>query len=352
MEIYIDGLACISHYNTIDDNYFFENAPAVPATNHFFATEPNYKEYVPASLMRRMSRVVKMGISATSLGMKKAQLEKVDAIIVGTGIGCYEDTDKFLRSLIDNNEEMLTPTAFIQSTHNTVAGQIALLIKCYGYNFTYVHQNLSFECAMLDAMMLLKEKEASAVLVGGIDETTASLLELFSRAGHVKAIENLEPVWTAKKPGYMLGEGVSLFTVSSTKSATNTAIVNGLKCLQQVENADNLVNETHSFLAELGINISEIDLLLSGNCGDELMDKKISEYNSKINLPTGYFKNVCGEYFTSSGFAVWLSAEILKRQRVPSAILSGNSDFKEIKRILIVNHYHGQQYSLICVSKC
>ena len=79
--------------------------------------------------------VVKMGVSAAMMSMKKAGLEKVDAIITGTGMGCYEDTDKFLRSMLDNKEQLLTPTAFIQSTHNTVAGQIALIFKCSGIGY-------------------------------------------------------------------------------------------------------------------------------------------------------------------------------------------------------------------------
>ncbi len=353
MDIYINGLACISHNNTIDDIYFFKDLSSIPTTNQFLATEPNYKEYIqPANMLRRMSHVVKMGVSCALQSIKKANRETVDAVIVGTGIGCFEDTDKFLRSLIDNNEELLTPTSFIQSTHNTVAGQIALLIKCYGYNFTYVHQNLSFEYALLDAMMLLNEKEASIVLVGGIDETTSSLLELFTRAEHIKKIADLEPVWIAKNRGYVLGEGASFFSVSSTVSTNNFAKINGVKCIQQVANAKDLIKNTELFLSEQGIEMSQIDLVLSGNCGDELMDKKITEFNSKIKLPIAYFKNLCGEYFTASGFAVWLAAQILNRQTVPQAILSGPMEFSTLKHILIVNHYHDKQYSLISVSEC
>ncbi len=43
------------------------------------------------------------------------------AIITGTALGCLEDTVTFLTRMIELNEELLPPTAFIQSTHNTVA---------------------------------------------------------------------------------------------------------------------------------------------------------------------------------------------------------------------------------------
>lgn len=353
MAIFINGSACISHFNTLDGNYFFEDMSTTPTSNQLNATVPDYKEYIqPVNLLRRMSHVVKMGVSAALQSIKNSETDKVDAIIVGTGIGCSEDTDKFLRSLIENNEELLTPTSFIQSTHNTVAGQIALMIKCYGYNFTYVHQNLSFEYAMLDAMMLLNDKEETNVLVGGIDETTNSLFQLFNGAGHIKNIEELEPVWTAKNKGYVLGEGASLFNLNQVKSSGTYSEIKGIKCLQKVENPVVLIETTKKFLSGLNLNLTDIDLVLSGNCGDALMDKKITEFNNAINLPIGYFKNLCGEYFTSSGFAVWLASQIIKKQQIPQAILSNPTAFKKLNHILIVNHYHDQEYSLICISAC
>lgn len=352
MTAYINGLSCISHHNTIDENYFFENLPAQPPSNKMLATEPVYKEYIPPASMRRMSHIIKMGLTAGLMSMKKAGSEKPDAIIIGTGIGCYEDTDTFLRSMSDNNEQLLTPTAFIQSTHNTVGGQLALTTKCNGTNFTYVHQNLSFEYALLDSMMLLNENEASTVLVGAIDEITPSLFELFYRTDRIKKTEDLQTIWDSTSKGYSIGEGAAFFNISSTAIPTTQGKITGVKCKQHIENSDELIHETDLFLRSCGLQINQISLVLSGNCGDEQMDKKISEFNKKINLPIGYFKLLCGEYFTSSGFAMWLAATIIKKQVVPQAILSDNRIVSNIQHILIVNHYHDKQYSLMCVSVC
>ena len=299
-----------------------------------------------------MSHIVKMGLSAGIMSMRKAGLEKIDAIITGTGIGCFEDTDKFLRSMIDNNEQLLTPTSFIQSTHNTVAGQLALHFKCHGTNFTYVHQNLSFEYALLDSLMLLNEKEANTILVGAIDEITPSLFELFQRTNRIKKTEDLQTIWNSKSNGYCLGEGATFFNISSLSTPSSYARISGVKCKQEIADTDELIHETELFLTEIGLQRNQISLVLSGNCGDEQMDKKISGFNNKINLPIGYFKLLCGEYFTSSGFAMWLAANIIKMQHVPQAILSDDQVVTNIKSILIVNHYHDKQYSLMCVSEC
>jgi 3-oxoacyl-[acyl-carrier-protein] synthase II len=342
---YINGLACISHYNTIDENYFFEDISLPEAGSKLLATEPVYKDYIPAALIRRMSHIVKMGVVAGSISMKKAGHEKVDAIITGTGIGCYDDTDKFLRAMLENKEQLLTPTSFIQSTHNTVAGQLALMYKCNGYNFTYVHQNHSFEYALLDALMLLKNKDAETVLVGGIDEINDSIFELFDRAGYIK-----HEGQTGK--GYGIGEGAAFFFLSSVSSVNSYAKINGVKCLQQIANADELMRETESFLKSAGLQLNQVSLVLSGNCGDEQLDKKIAEFNIKTDRPVGYFKRLCGEYFTASSFAIWLAASMLKRQALPQALGVEGRTVQALQHILIVNHYRDKLYSLMCVSVC
>ncbi len=346
-------MSCISNHNTIDENYFFGDESSILSSNQLAATEPKYSDYIPAIAIRRMSHIIKMGLSAGMMSLKSAGLEKVDAIITGTGMGCFEDTDKFLRALLDNDEKLLTPTSFIQSTHNTIGGQIALQIKCNGYNFTYVHQNVSFEYALLDAIMLLKDRDASNVLVGGVDEITPSVFELLSRGGHIKKTEDLqEPIWKSTTKGYILGEGAAFFNLSAETSPSTYAKIIGAKCIQSIVDSDDLINQLNNFLSEIGVGKDEISLVLSGNSGDVITDKNIVDFNNQLNLPIAYFKHLCGEYYTSSAFALWLAANILKRQTVPSVIFPNYSPLSNVDNILIVNHHENKQYSLMLVSVC
>src|SRR6478736_199948 len=94
--------------------------------------------------------------------------------------------------MIEQNEQLLTPTAFIQSTHNTIGAQIALLLGCNGYNNAFVHRGFSFESALLDAALLIRENEADNILVGAIDELTDRSFEILQRFGLYKK----EPVST------------------------------------------------------------------------------------------------------------------------------------------------------------
>ncbi|MEP7094866.1 MAG: 3-oxoacyl-ACP synthase, partial [Flavobacterium sp.] len=116
---YINGVSCISTQKTFD-TVFLEDAVYNQNDNILSVVSPVYKDFISPAAARRMAKGVKNGIVASALAMKDAQAENVDAIITGTGLGCIEDSEKFLKNILDNNEEFLTPTAFIQSTHNTV----------------------------------------------------------------------------------------------------------------------------------------------------------------------------------------------------------------------------------------
>ncbi|MGN0186562.1 MAG: beta-ketoacyl synthase chain length factor [Paludibacteraceae bacterium] len=142
------------------------------------------KELIPDPILRRrMSRIVKRGVSVGMECVQAVGFEAIDAIITATGFGCLDDSEKFLRNFIENDEQLLNPTPFIQSTFNTVGGQIGLLCKNHCYNMTYTHRGRSFESALLDAILLLDGGEAHNVLLGAFDETTPTQYKIMERMG-------------------------------------------------------------------------------------------------------------------------------------------------------------------------
>lgn len=137
------------------------------------------KAVVPDPLMRRrMSRIVRDGVTAAAVCAEGCT---VDAIITATGYGCLADSEKFLRAVIDNDEQLLPPSAFIQSTFNTVGAAVALLQQRHCYNMTYAHGAEGFGAAVLDALMLIEGLEARHVLVGAVEEVTPTLRTLLGR---------------------------------------------------------------------------------------------------------------------------------------------------------------------------
>ncbi len=147
--------------------------------------DKSLKDLVPdMNLRRRMGPGMKMGVSTAMAVLEAfAPYGETDAIITATGLGCIADSEKFLSSMLGLQEQALNPTPFIQSTFNAVGASIALLRGEHGYNNTFSHRETGFECALLDAMLLLDAGEAKAVLVGFFEEATSSVSAILDRMG-------------------------------------------------------------------------------------------------------------------------------------------------------------------------
>ncbi|MBR3655595.1 MAG: beta-ketoacyl-[Prevotella sp.] len=147
------------------------------------------RNYVKPLEARRMGKIMKSSLLSSLKAMEQAGIEKPDAIITATALGCLENSERLLNQLQEEGEVMLKPTYFMQSTHNTIGSGIAIFTKCHGYNVTYTHGKDSLEWALRDARMLLKSGKAKSVLVGLHDETTPLYRSLMQRIG----IDNLLP---------------------------------------------------------------------------------------------------------------------------------------------------------------
>lgn len=141
-----------------------------------------FKTLVPdAGMRRRMSKVLKESVGAAAKCISRSC--EPDAIITATGLGCLADSEKFLQNIVRDNEELLNPTPFIQSTFNTAGGQIALLSANHCYNMTYVNRSSSFADALTDALMMLEDGEAANVLAGAFDENIETSVRILESLG-------------------------------------------------------------------------------------------------------------------------------------------------------------------------
>jgi 3-oxoacyl-[acyl-carrier-protein] synthase II len=354
MMVYIRSANTVSPQNTLDNTDFLTDPVEYNGTR-LKAIEPNYASYIDAKLIRRMSYVIKMGVATAKQCLLDAQVDMPGAIITGTAFGCIEDTLSFLTRIIELNEEMLSPTAFIQSTHNTVAAQIALMLKCHNYNNTFVHKGVSFENALQDATMLLNEGETDTVLVGGIDELTDASFTVLTRLGLYKRwpVSNLS-LYENPSKGTIGGEGAAFFLLSDKPSADNLAILNASKVIYKPENEAAMAKQIIAFLADNNLHIKDIDLLITGKNGDLKNDAVYASIQQALfeRTPTAAYKHLCGEYPTSSSFALWLAANIIKKGVIPAVVATEKANETSPKTILIYNHYQNIYHSLMLVSAC
>lgn len=271
--------------------------------------EPDYKEFIlDAGLRRRMSRVIRMSVASAIMTLRDAGVEEIDAIVTGTGWGCLADTEKFLVSIIQNQERLLNPSAFIQSTSNTVGAQIALMRGDKHYNSTYVHGSTSFESALLDSSLLINEGKGS-VLTGGFDELTPTKRHLLGRMG----------IWRHNKGG----EGAAFFLFGSSLEGKIRGVINSLEILP--------INCSEKEIFEALISGREDGTLYM--CGNEVIRGLLEREGCK----TENYKEITGEYPTASAYALLLALERLS---------SGSCS-----KVILVNKYIKDPATLIEVTK-
>ena len=141
------------------------------------------RDYVKPLEARRMGKLMKSSLLSSLKALREAGITQPDAIITGTAYGCMENSEQLLIQLMNEGETMLKPTAFMQSTHNTIGSNIAIWLGCHGYNVTYTQENDSMKWALHDAECLLRSGRCKTVLVGCHDETTPLFRELMGRLG-------------------------------------------------------------------------------------------------------------------------------------------------------------------------
>lgn len=335
-KIYIRGCAAISPQESFSGS-FVPQQVTLAEHNIMRAKEPDYKGFITPNNLRRMSRMLKMGLTAALQCLQNSGLQVPDAIITGTGKGSLQDTERFLHDIRQYAEAALNPTPFIQSTYNSVNGLIALQQQCTRYNNTFVHRGFSFEHAVLDSLLLLAEGNAANVLTGSFDEITPEHFYIKSRIGYWKeALTQPADLYTSNTPGSIAGEGAVFFVLGTAPSDIR---LDGIKMMYK-PSRENLEQSLEAFLAQHQITAGDIDLFITGQSGDVNHDHYYHTLQAKYfpQTVTAPFKHLCGEYDTAAAFALWMA---VKRMQAEPAL----------KRVLIYNHFFGEQHSLMLLGK-
>lgn len=350
-QLYINGVGAISIQPPLSDEGIYN--PLTYEAPHVRCIEPNFKDYLNPIAARRMSRIIKRAIVTAKHATAEAGISNPEAVITGTGLGCVEDTEKFLEAMIHNQEKFLQPTYFIQSTHNTISSQIAITLGCNGYNNTYIHRGVSFENALVDALLLFKKGEIQSALVTGNDEMTPNYFTILSRLNYWKSeVKNtLSIVEDNATAGTFAGEGSLSFVLANQKAEKTYACVKGMDLFYKP--IIPVTEKIEQFLAENGVGINDIDVFMTGMNGDVANDAVYTEVSKIFDAEKiGIYKNVCGEFFTSVAFGFFVSACCLRDGKVPAHLMLHKNAKENVKYILLYNHFQNKDHSLILLSAC
>ncbi|MCX6306857.1 MAG: beta-ketoacyl synthase chain length factor [Bacteroidetes bacterium] len=350
---YINGIGLISPQKTAETKEFLSEVMEYTA-DYLRCIEPGYRTYIDPIQSRRMSRLIKMGIASAKMSMTDAGCTMPDAIITGTGLGSVEDTEKILGE-ITREEKFLNPTPFIQSTYNTISSQVAIQLKCHNYNSTYVHRTFSFESGLIDGLMQIEEQKATNVLVGAIDEMTMNHLQITRRVGQWKmeAVNNLT-LLQKPTPGALAGEGAAFFVVGAGMCASTYAeLADAATCIN-INGSFRPDTFLPGFLGKNNLSVDDIDVVMLGLNGDNVNDPHYLSFAEQFfpGKAQAWFKHLCGEYHTATGFGLYVAANILKNQVYPEILKLNPVQPAKLKNILIYNHFRNVNHSFILVRGC
>ena len=316
--------------------------------------DPSFKEYISPIEARRMGRILKRALATSKEALKTAGCDTVDAIMTGTGFGCIENTEFFLDALSNEGEQLLKPTYFMQSTHNTISSLVAIQTKNYNYNATYAHKGISFESALHDAWLQFRLGKIGSALVGCHDEMTETFHSIMKKGGVMG--QDDERCGEVAVSVVLSSDGSALRPFDpSTRSghraqgSQSLCRLTGLKMLHQPTMND-LMDAVTTMLQSAERSLADVDYILTGISGNHENDKAYLAETKTLfgDKPLLKYKHLFGENFTASGLGFYVAAQCLKAGRVPSHLFVNANEVsdKQPVCILLFNRSDGKDFTL------
>lgn len=337
-KIYIQAAHQISMQQPLSEAWMTE--PIIYDEPFLKAINPSFRDYMAANEARRMGNGMKRALVTALKVMNESGVEHLDAIMTGTGLGCLDSTEKFLDAMIENGEQTLSPTHFMQSTHNTIGSALAIYTKTHGYNTTYSHGCMSFDQALQDAWMQMKLGKIGSALVGGHDEMVDSYFELLKKTGYV-GVEGMVPC----------GE-VAVSMMLGTKDRPDSLCKLSGIMLCNSPSMEELKDKVEAMLREEELTLEDVSAVMTGinannnACYHETTDVLFPD------VPLLHYKHLFGENYTASAFGVYASAHCLKNKMIPACLYDESTPrtCDSLQNIVVLNQMNGE-YSLILLRK-
>lgn len=338
--IYIQAAEQISIQAPLSEQWmveplFYNEASLVKAQN------PSFRDYMAANEARRMGNIMKRALVTTLKLLGETGIEHPDAIITGTCLGSLDYTEHFLDSIVENDEQAVSPTYFMQSTHNTVGSALAIYTKTHGYNTTYSHSGTSFDLTLLDAWMQIQLGKISTALVGGHDEMTEQFYGLLQKVGFV-GVEGMVPC----------GEVAMSMMLNTHDDVDHLCELAGLR-ISFRPSPEKLQQQFNELLAEAGMTLADLSAVMTGVNGHPEND---GLYHNTIETlfpekPLLHYKHLFGENYTVSGLGLYACAQLLKKNEIPSFLYASDQRVEHFKSILLLNQTREGDVSMILLKK-
>jgi 3-oxoacyl-[acyl-carrier-protein] synthase II len=184
------------------------------------------REAIDPQKLRRIPRLSQMCIVAArqALGDDPAALfqavpgDRV-GVILGTGLGAFEQTMEFTAGYLNNGPEGASPAMFPVTVMNTAAAMVAMEFKLGGTNITVNHRDLSVPEAVATARDQLLCGRADAILTGGFDEVGPWMAHAMGRLCRLCGPDDTMRPYDRRRGGTALGEGAVIVLLERGEAA-------------------------------------------------------------------------------------------------------------------------------------
>lgn len=332
--IYINGAEQISIQEPLCENWM--DKPVAYDTKYAKSIDPDFKPFISPIEARRMGKILKRAIATTATLLKKSGIEKPDAIITGTGYGCIDNSLLFLDALTNEGEQLLKPTHFMQSTHNTISSLLAIQTKNHGYNVTYSHKGISFDSALFDAYMQFLLGKIGSAVVGSFDEVSQRFFMILEKGG----------ILGGSSKGIAGEAAVSIMLSNNPEGALCELASMRLLYKPSIEKFKETID---AMAEEAGIGCDQIDAVMTGVNGESNNDNIYAEFlaNTLEDATLLRYKHIFGESYSASGIGMYAAAQCLSRQAIPEHIKYERDMLRsKARNILVMNHSEGKNFTL------
>ncbi len=182
------------------------------------------EQFLSRRVTRRIDRFSQIGLLGAHLALQDAGLLGTDlsrvGLVVVSGYGPLRTTFAFLDTVIEDGDNLASPTHFSNSVHNAAAAHIGIQLGMTGPSLSLSQFELSVAAGLQAAQCWLAEQRVDAVLFGAIDERCPVVDYCYQRY-FPDMREELRP-WNLSEQSAQAGEGGCFLVLQSETSATQS----------------------------------------------------------------------------------------------------------------------------------
>ena len=178
--------------------------------------------------VRELDRFSQFAIAATKIAFEDAKLELTDeeresaGAIVGVGLGGIETIEAVHTVLLNKGHKRITPYFIPAVIANMAAGQVSIIYKLKGPNFSTVSACSSSAHAIGEAAQWIRRGMADVMIAGGAEAVISPLgiggfcaMHALSKRGDSTASRP----WDKGRDGFVMGEGSAILILESLTRA-------------------------------------------------------------------------------------------------------------------------------------